>query len=381
MTARMTAPMRRGACPSLVAPMVSGDGLLARLAPPDGLSPAQLAGLARAAGRFGNGLIEVTARGSLQVRGLRPETAPLLAAEVQALGIVLPGGPPVLTGPLAGLDPCEIADPRPLAAALRGFDRPLLPKVSVVVDGGGALHLDAAAADLRLRATPEGWVVAVGGTAATAREVGRFGAEAAVGEGFAILARLSARRMRGRELEVASEVSGGSSQEAVAAVGRFALREGCARGVALPLGQTESGALVALAEAVDASVAVRPAPGRAIVFVGLGEAGDRRLVAAARRLGFVTEPDDPRLLVVACAGAPGCGSGLLETRRIGARLAGEGLLPEGVRLHVSGCPKRCAQPEGPAVTLEGRVDGAVVTGEGTNVPEALQARLIAEAGR
>ena len=323
MTARMTMPMRRGACPSLAAPMVSGDGLLARLALPDGLSPAQL----------------------------------------------------------AGLDPCEIADPRPLADALRGFGGPLLPKVSGVVDGGGVLRLDGVAADLRVCATPQGWIVAVGGTAATAREVGRFDAEAAVAEGLAILGRLSARRMRGRELEVAPGISAGSSREAAPAAGRHALRDGFARGIALPLGQAESAALVALAEAVDASVAARPAPERTIVFVGLGEAGDRQLVATARRLGFVTEPDDPRLRVVACAGAPGCGLGLLETRRIGARLAGEGLLPEGVRLHLSGCEKRCAQPVGPAVTLLGTTEGPAVTEEGTVVGETLRARLIAEARR
>jgi precorrin-3B synthase len=93
----------------------------------------------------------------------------------------------------------------------------------------------------------------------------------------------------------------------------------------------------------------------------------------------VTEPGDPRLAVVACAGAPGCGAGLLETRRIAGRLAG--LAPAGVRLHVSGCPKRCAQPDGPAVTLLGTPAGPVVTGEGAAVPAELRDRLLAEAGR
>jgi hypothetical protein len=38
--------------------MLTGDGWLARLALPDGVTPVQLAGLAAAASRFGNGLIE-----------------------------------------------------------------------------------------------------------------------------------------------------------------------------------------------------------------------------------------------------------------------------------------------------------------------------------
>ena len=38
--------MKRGACPSLAAPMQTGDGLLARLVLTDALTAAQLAGLA-----------------------------------------------------------------------------------------------------------------------------------------------------------------------------------------------------------------------------------------------------------------------------------------------------------------------------------------------
>jgi len=155
------------------------------------------------------------------------------------------------------------------------------------------------------------------------------------------------------------------------------LRDGFARGVALAFGQVESEALAALAEAAAGAAALRPAPGRAIVVLGLSEAADGALALAAARLGFVTEPRDPRLAVVACAGAPACGSGLLATRALAARLAGAA--PEGVRLHLSGCAKRCAQPEGPTVTLIGTPEGAVVTGEGLEVPQALRDRLLAEA--
>ena len=54
---------RKGWCPSLSAPMATGDGLLARLSPRLGLlSPAQLAGIAGAARRHGSGQIEITIR-------------------------------------------------------------------------------------------------------------------------------------------------------------------------------------------------------------------------------------------------------------------------------------------------------------------------------
>ena len=77
----MSAPLRRGACPSLAAPMPTGDGWLVRLTLAEGLTPgAARAGWPRSAERLGNGLIEITARGSLQVRGLRRARRAALAA-------------------------------------------------------------------------------------------------------------------------------------------------------------------------------------------------------------------------------------------------------------------------------------------------------------
>ncbi|TIP24057.1 MAG: precorrin-3B synthase [Mesorhizobium sp.] len=155
----MTAFSRRGACPALSAPMQTGDGLLVRLNPvAGGLSPKSLVGLGESALRHGNGIMEVTARGNLQIRGLTPASARLLAAEVDALGIAVRTGVPVETGPLAGLDPEEVADPRPLAERIRaaieeaGLTQRLGPKVSVILDGGGRLTMDAVTADVRLAA-------------------------------------------------------------------------------------------------------------------------------------------------------------------------------------------------------------------------------------
>ncbi|RWQ21102.1 precorrin-3B synthase [Mesorhizobium sp.] len=165
----MNAFSRRGACPALSAPMQTGDGLLVRLNPvaggpssggpsSGGLSPKLLIGLCESALRHGNGIMEVTARGSLQIRGLTTDSAARLAAEVDALDIAVRTGVPVETGPLAGIDPQEIADPRPLAERIRasideaGLAPRLGPKVSVVVDGCGQLTMDSVTADVRLAA-------------------------------------------------------------------------------------------------------------------------------------------------------------------------------------------------------------------------------------
>src|SRR5262249_47117795 len=83
--ANMSAPQRRGACPGLSAPMETGDGLLVRFAPEDAIAPDEFIALCAAARAHGNGTIEITARGSLQVRGLTPRSAPLFARAVAAL--------------------------------------------------------------------------------------------------------------------------------------------------------------------------------------------------------------------------------------------------------------------------------------------------------
>ena len=72
--------------------------------------------------------------------------------------------------PLAGLDPSELVDPRPIAEAIReavtSHVPPLVlaPKLAITVDGGGRFHLGAVTADVRLTAVDdEHLLLAVGG--------------------------------------------------------------------------------------------------------------------------------------------------------------------------------------------------------------------------
>jgi len=179
MNAIMNPPHRRGACPGLSAPMQTGDGLLVRLASGGttiGLDA--VAALGAAARRYGNGIIEVTARGNIQIRGLTAASAPVFADAMAALAIDAGDGVPILIDPLAGIEPEQTNDAHGLAGALRhrlaatSFTPMLGPKVSVVIDGGSALHLDAIRADIRLRVSPAGWHVGLGGDAASATPVG-----------------------------------------------------------------------------------------------------------------------------------------------------------------------------------------------------------------
>src|ERR1700683_2230162 len=117
MTARAPAvPSPRRACPGLSAPMPTGDGLLVRLLPIGTIPFAAFTALCSAARAYGNGVIEVTSRGSIQVRGLSDSTAPQFGAAVAALNIAAQEGVAVHCNPLAGLDAEEIFDGSGLAA-------------------------------------------------------------------------------------------------------------------------------------------------------------------------------------------------------------------------------------------------------------------------
>lgn len=393
--------MRRGACPSLSSPMQTGDGLLARLNPKDErLSARQLAGVADAAGRFGNGILEITARGSLQIRGLSQESASGLADAINELGIEAANGPEIRVGPLAGCDRLEIADPRPVADAVRrhiaaaGPLRGLAPKISVVVDGGGALPLDGIAADIRIAAVAgDLWAVGIGGTASAARLLGAGDGERAAAAAFAILRELAARgeTARGRDLdgETAARLTQGldpcpghAPSPAAVPVGRFALGDGSvARGIAPAFGQIAADALAALAEAAGAARTLALSPGRALIVLGLSQREDDALMPVAGGLGLVTAPDDPRLRIVACAGSPACASAHLPTKAIAHALAAArpDLVAAAGDVHLSGCAKHCAKPAQSGITLTGGPDGFDIAPAAGELP-ALLARLAEQYG-
>ncbi|HEV2504711.1 MAG TPA: precorrin-3B synthase [Mesorhizobium sp.] len=388
----MNAFQRRGACPALSTPMQTGDGLLVRLNPvAGGLSPKTLIGLSESAARHGNGIMEVTARGSIQIRGLTSASAVQLAAEVNALGIAVRTGVPVETGPLAGLDAQEIADSRPLAGAIsRAIEKADLagrlgPKVSVVVDGGGAFSLDAILADIRLVAVQgggnAGWHLATGGTAITARPMALLDEEGACEATLAILQTIAAMGHEGRARDLSTSPLPTTSDTAAPIseqrrptdsipIGILSLaNQAHAVGIALPFGSmsAERIARLCLEAAKRGAVEIRPAPQRILLFLGLLQEACIDLQQAATTLGFVTGPTDPRLHIAACPGEPACASGRMATRVIAETVAAShpGLFDGSFTLHVSGCAKGCAHPAMAALTLVGGENGAGLVVDGT----------------
>jgi precorrin-3B synthase len=386
----VTEPHRRNACPGLSAPMPTGDGLLVRFMPVGDISLDAFIALCAAARAHGNGTVEVTARGSLQIRGLTPRSAPRLASEIVALDIAAADGVPVITNPLAD-DPATLIDAGALASIVRcaiaDARLALRPKISVVIDGGGRLHLDALTADVRLRAIASAPAprlhVALGGNAASAIPLGSIALDAAadvVVRLLGVIARQGPTRrasdiLRDDGIAAFRSVLDGDIRSApdlpprapAEVIGQHPLGDGAvAVGVAPAFGHAHADALVELARisAGYGAWSMRPAPGRTLLLIGVAKEQAASLADVAEATGFIVRADDPRRRIVACPGMPACASGLIATRALAREIAAH-LPSPSETIHISGCAKGCAHPAPAALTVVGTERGCGIIPHGT----------------
>ena len=393
----LTLPQPRGTCPGLSAPMTTGDGLLVRLLPIGTIALDAFASLCTVARQHGNGIIEVTSRGSIQIRGLSGASAPRFAAAVAALGIAAEDGIPALMNPLAGLDAKEIIDAGALAADLRfalarrSLAARLSAKVSVAIDDGGLLNLDGIVADVRLRAEAIDGIaalcVSVGGDGPNAAHLGCVAGRDGVEVATRLLEVLAQRGRVARVRDVLAADGIAVFRSAVAdliihdgpvrsqrrfsdGVGIYPLRDGTfAYGVGLAFGHADATSLQRLAKAAEAAGAsgIRAVPGRVLMIVGLTQQMASSFAAAATALGFIARADDPRRHVVACAGAPICASADIAARALAPQIAAAAAphLDGSFKIHISGCAKGCAHPAPAALTVVGTSAGCVLIGNGS----------------
>jgi precorrin-3B synthase len=371
--------------------METGDGLLARVRARRGrLSLDQAAALADAALRCGNGVIGLSARANLHLRGLSERTLPDLHARLEKVGLI-DADPDVerlrniVASPLDDVDPEALFDLGPSVAALetrlREDDhlRRLPPKFSFVVDAKGRLPLGDVDADVRFDASGDGtFEVYLAGEDTLAAEC----APDAVGDVAARLANAflalagdgegALRRMRVLvEREGAQAIFANAALRAKPCkrpqrspasrdvVGAQLYGAEFVVGAAAAFGEIEAAHLKALIERPRALNArsLRLTPWRAFLIAGLDQRGAESLVDTIAQLGLIVDAGDPRLHVAACPGAPACAQGCSPVRADATRWAE--MLPkgEGVVLHVSGCAKGCARPAATAVTVTATAKG------------------------
>lgn len=338
----------RGACPTLTAPMPVADGLLARFRPASGLSPDPLAALGEAAQEYGNGRVEVTARGSVQVRGLSVATEQDFRAALDRAGIVAKTRVAVECSPVAGEDPTEIRNPLALARSLEAIcaeaiaRAPLSPKLSIVVESGGQISLAGNKADIRLTAANRGWLLQVDRFAI--RELAEQDVPAAVAE---ILRQLQAIGPRARGGDLAPSLAASPSADLPRRQNRR--DNGAPRflRVPVPYGQVRGSLLIELARFMSdhGITEARPAPERTLVLMGASD-DDAPALAA---MGFTASG------MSLCSGAEVTARGIIYSADLARALdaASPELARRSLHLHVSTCAKGCAYKGRPGIMLSG----------------------------
>jgi precorrin-3B synthase len=347
----------KGWCPGALRPMRSGDGLVVRIRSHGGrMSRAQATGIAELAERFGNGLMDVTNRAHLQIRGVSDAGHTLLIEGLARLDLIDADAASealrnIVVAPfwIKGDDTVSLAVELELALVARRLSLPA--KFGFAVDRGAARALADTSADIRIERDVTGGLIVRADGAAHGRHVAR--SEAVIlalelAEWF--IASGGAANGRGR---MAAHLAAGAAPPvgltglAIPAPLMPPCRPGLLRGgalVCLAFGQLKAATLRALAKEADG---LRLTPWRMIFAEGLRD--------MPRGDGLVTDADDPILRVIACSGAPSCREAHAETRALAAELAAR--IPADSRLHVSGCAKGCAHPGPAPLTLVATAHG------------------------
>ncbi|MGW5401694.1 cobalamin biosynthesis protein CobG [Streptomyces sp. NPDC003952] len=425
---------RGDACPGALRLHAADDGYLARVRIPGGLLTARQASvLATAADRFGDGHLELTSRGNVQLRGLAEGCGAGLAELLDAAGLLpAPGHERVrniVATPLSGIGDTGRPHVTPWVGEL---DRLLCASTRATALSGRFLFAvddgrgDVAALDpdVTLLGGPRGRALVRLGAAPDAVEV-----DAADAPRAALLAAeyfLDSADAAGTRAWRVSELPAAHAPETARLAARLR-----AAGIAAdtvpevawpyapppgpwgpgtgdrtplcvlpPLGRLTTAQWRVLVHvsgggegdregAGTADAELRITPWRSIVLPRASTRGPVDGYAALVAAGLSVAPDGPWESVTACTGRPGCAKALADVRADaravvdagggtpdGAGAAGPAV-PVPVPVHWSGCERRCGHPRGTAwVDLVATPDGYRL--DGRPVPSHELARAVAE---
>lgn len=351
MAADQNRSLAKGWCPGAYKPMMSGDGLVVRVRPVLArLTRDQIDGLCETALEFGSGLIDLTSRANLQIRGVAEADHEAVLERLAALNL-LPDAPAlesrrnILVPPIWAEGDDTSRFTTELVARLA--ELPDLPaKMGTAVDIQDAPQFTKNSADFRFERSSDGTLMLRADGASRGRPVTPHTAVDALiemAEWFVETGGIENRRM-------ARHVS----LNALPAAWQALLPAAPAK--AMTPGQTDLGAIYGAAfehiQAADLqkllnatkATALRVTPWRLFLLED---------AEIADTSAFITDAADPLLSTDACPGAPLCTSATVATRALARLLAPQASGP----LHISGCAKGCARPRSCATTLVGR-DGA-----------------------
>lgn len=393
------------ACPGLFNITPARDGGLCRLKLPLGeIAASQLRALADAARHYGNGIVEITNRSNLQIRGVRPEAGNALAEAIlgAGLGIADTAAEPirnVMVSPTAGIDPIAQLDVRPLAndilarmTATPSCHR-LPPKFSILIDGGERVAAVEHPQDIWLAAAPFGgdtmFAFGLAGYPPSSVSATSILGAAAAGDAadlvlalievFLRLADVHTQRYR----EVIASRGFAPLLAALKGLADFPILPAAALnewrrepslplghigvhpqaqdglvhlGAAPPLGRLTPGGVEALADLIDAhpGIKLRLTPWQSLLLIDVPQQDGASLRDELARLGFICDPNASLASLHACSGSTGCPRTESDTKadglRLAALLAQHGTHPD---VHLTGCERSCASARVADFTLLG----------------------------
>ncbi len=367
--------------------MQSGDGLVVRIRPRAGrLTSDQARGIASLSAQHGNGLIDLSNRANLQLRGVTEASHPALIDGLRAVDLIDADATDearrnIIVSPFwtEGDGSQEIA--AALAKALTASDAPNLPgKFGFSIDLAKFSTIQTASVDIRIEWHPSGWLVrgesfitgamidTAKAAADAALELARWfmdsgGVEAGRGR-MARLWQNEPLNIRHDRLPLRFREGGGAmlGNASPPKPGTFAQGQL----VGFEFGQMQAETLAQLGDLGP----LRLTPWRMLLIESLTE--------TPHIPGVITRPDDHMLRVIACTGAPGCLQAHAATRPLARALAP--MLTE--TLHISGCAKGCAHPTAAPLTLTATPSGFALirggTASGTPLREGLSAADLTE---
>jgi sulfite reductase beta subunit-like hemoprotein len=390
-------------CPGNLALHRAQDGWLARIRIPGGrVTAEQLGALSRAA-ELGNGLVELTSRANLQLRGLPADAGEELAA-IMHTGGLLPSVAHdrvrnVIASPLAGRHPrsCRRTD-----VVVASIDRELcadpalgeLPgRFLFAVDDGSGLALDHRA-DVALVARDDGYALVVAGHLIA----GALGvADAAATAVKTARAFLAERRARGLEAWRIGELDNGAAAVAARlglalaepttlpargslAPGALVQQDGRLAVTALaPLGRLDRGNLVELAALAPE---IRVGTGRTLTVLDVDPDHAAAVSAELSSLGLELQPDSGWVGLSACAGLGRCPNARLDVAVLAATRAGV-REPGSPAEHWAACERRCGERARQPVAIAAAPGEAIAVrmSGGEQIVASVEEALVALASR
>ena len=346
------------ACPGLIQLHNAADGPLARIRIHGGVvAAAQLEALAHAAETLGNGEMELTSRGNIQLRSVRD--AGQLQNQLADAGLL-----PSLTherirnivaSPLSGRSG-GLADIRPLIAELDAALQAVpelanLPgRVLFGLDDGRG-DITALAPDFGVQATGDEFTLILAGKDSGARTSTPVDTIVDAAKAFGDVRtdewRLGdivdgvPKVLDSLGLAVAAEPQAMPAAEHP--IGWFEQPNGhVTLAGGLKFG-TLSSRLAQFIAAIEAPITITP--WRSIVIADLDEGVADAALRVFAPLGMIFDAHSPWLQVTACAGRPGCAKALADVRADAAAAIERGTLPLVGHQHWSGCERRCGKPK------------------------------------